>query len=74
MSAKPIPVRLTDETIERLDAAADMLGLTSRSDVIKLAITAIVRHIEQGGTLTLPPEWKKILLSLDGRTKKGRKK
>jgi len=74
MSAKPIPVRLSEEDIHRLDDAAARLGLSSRSDLIKLAVGAMVNHIQKTGGLQLPADWKGILESMDGRTKKSASK
>ncbi len=68
MAGKPIPVRLSDETIARLDRAAAKLGLDNRTDLIKLAINSLLRHIERSGRLQLPVDWRDLLDDMDGRT------
>jgi hypothetical protein len=65
---KPIPVRLSDEIIARLDAAAQQSGLENRTDVIKLLINSWLKHFEREGESALPPDWHAILQSLDHRT------
>lgn len=48
MNSKPIPIRLDDETIARLDAAAERFGSNNRSAIIKLAIFNQLPSIERG--------------------------
>ena len=74
MSAKPIPVRLPEDVIARLDAAAESLGLDNRSEVIKLCISTFVKHVEMHGKLCLPMDWEEILKDMDGRTHRYAKK
>jgi hypothetical protein len=45
---KPIPVRLDDETIARLQTARQMLGNASMSAVIRFAIYSQLPEIEAG--------------------------
>ena len=46
--SRPIPVKLDDLTILRLDRAARRLGTNNRSSVIKIGIAAVLREIEAG--------------------------
>lgn len=66
--SSPIPVRLSDETIERLERVAERIG-TTRAGVIKLCLKSFLDHFESnGGRSALPVDWPQILSSLDGRT------
>ena len=51
--SRPIPVKLDDLTISRLDRASRSIGTNNRSSVIKIAIAMVLRDIE-AGTLHLP--------------------
>lgn len=51
---KRVEVRLSDETLKRLDAIAESLGL-SRSSVIKLLINQYPIIGVKGGDTTTPP-------------------
>lgn len=51
---KRVEVRLSDETLKRLDAIAESLGL-SRSSVIKLLINQCPVIAVKGGDTTTPP-------------------
>lgn len=66
--SKPIPVRLSDEVIKRLDAVAKKSGLESRTAVIKLCLSAFLDSYEADGAAALPREWKKLLRDTDGRS------
>lgn len=66
--AKPIPVRLSEEVIKRLDAVALKSGLDNRTAVIKLCIGSFLDHFEKAGTAALPLDWKEVLKIQDGRT------
>lgn len=63
----PLPVRLTKEQINRIDAAAKSLG-TSRTGVIKICLLAFLQRFEREGLAMLPPDWEDRLRDLDGRT------
>lgn len=67
MASKPIPVRLTDSQIARLQAVADRMG-TNRSHVIKLCLLAFLQRFERDGLSMLPPDWDDQLRSMDGRS------
>lgn len=66
--AKPIPVKLSDEIIARLDRVSLATGLNNRSAVIKFCISTFLDHIERSGRAGLPADWKEILRDMDGRT------
>lgn len=65
--AKPIPVRLDEETIERLKKVTELMHLKNRSDVIKICINAFLDYFEKNGEAVLPLDWKEILRNKDGR-------
>jgi len=69
--AKPIPVRLTDEIIDRLDRVAQCAHLSSRTEVIKICVASFLDYFEREGVVSLPLNWEEILRSMDGRTKKN---
>ena len=69
---RPIPVRLDDDLIRRLDAAAQRLG-TTRAGVIKLCLTAFLDHFESaGGVASLPLNWREMIAANDGRTRRSK--
>jgi len=67
---KPTPVRLTDETLQRLDLAAKKMGLGNRTSLIKMSITSFLEYFEQTGMAGLPLNWKEIIHKLDGRSQR----
>lgn len=66
--SKPIPVKLSDELIARLDAVSASTGLNNRSALIKFCISTFLEHVERSGLKGLPAEWEEILRDLDGRS------
>ena len=66
MASKNIPLRLTSETVGRLDDIARRLGMT-RSGVIKFCTKSFLDDFERRGTAILPGNWREILHSYDGR-------
>ena len=66
--SKPIPVKLSDEIIARLDRVSLSSGLNNRSAVIKFCLNAFLDHLDKTGITGLPNDWKEILRDLDGRT------
>jgi predicted transcriptional regulator len=64
---KPIPVRLSDELIARLDAAAEKVG-SNRAAVIRMLLDRWVTDFEKRGTAMLPVDWPGIMEGLDGRS------
>lgn len=65
---KPIPVRLSEELIVRLDKTAEALG-TKRAALIRLCLTGFLDYYEaNGGQILMPANWKELMQQLDGRT------
>lgn len=64
---KPIPVRLGDEIIARLDKAAKRLG-TKRAGIIRFLVDSWLDDFEKRGRASLPVNWPEILEALDNRT------
>lgn len=65
---KPIPVRLDDGIIARLDTAAKRMG-TNRAALIRFLVQTFTASFEKRGQLaSLPHNWEDIMRSLDGRT------
>ena len=68
--SKPIPVKLSEELISRLDAVSSTTGLNNRSAVIKFCLSTFLDYVEQQKLTGLPAEWSEILRLLDGRSSK----
>jgi hypothetical protein len=66
----PIPIRLSAETIRRLESVAETTHLGDRSAVMKLCILSFLDFIEANKITTLPVDWRTILEEADGRRKK----
>lgn len=64
---KPIPIRLSDDLIKRLDDVSAQLG-SNRAAVARFCVQTFVEYFERHGSACLPPNWKDILASLDNRT------
>jgi hypothetical protein len=62
----PIPVRLSDDVIKRLDAAADRIGQT-RAGIMRFCIETWLKHFEVKGMASLPINWQELLDAMDGR-------
>jgi hypothetical protein len=70
--SKPIPVRLNDAIIARLDSTATRLG-TNRAALIRFCLTGFLEHFEaEGHIASLPLNWRQILSGLDRRTSLSR--
>ena len=65
---RPIPVRLTEDTIKRLDDVANSTGLGHRTAVIKMCLKTFLDHFEAEGEAALPLNWKQIMHEQDGRS------
>ena len=68
---RTIPVRLDADTRLRLDAVAEEIG-TTRAGIIRFCTETWLRHFEKTGVASLPPDWKAIMASMDGRTSASR--
>ena len=65
--AKPIPVKLSDEMISRLDKVSRDSGLNNRSSVIKFCLAKFLEYVEENEVQGLPGDFKAILDGLDAR-------
>lgn len=65
--SKPIPVRLGDDLIDRLDQAAEGVGST-RSAIIRLLIRQFVEEYEERGDDGLPVNWRRLVKRADEET------
>jgi hypothetical protein len=66
---KPTPVRIDEATVERLKQAAKTMGNT-RAGIIKLCVSSFLDYFEaNGGTASLPINWRDAMAGLDGRTR-----
>ena len=68
---KPIPVRLPEDILARLDAAAERIGNT-RAGIMRFLIETWLAHFERKGFAALPPDWQEIMEAQDGRTAAAR--
>jgi hypothetical protein len=69
VATKPIPVRIPEEWLPRLDSVAERLG-TNRARLIAFCAQTFAEHFELHGEAAMPPDWPDILNSLDGRKKR----
>lgn len=65
--SKPIPVRLSEDILERLDRVAERMG-SNRAALIRFCTQTFLKHMETNGVRDLPPDWRQILEAMDGRT------
>lgn len=70
-ATKPIPVRIAEEILPRLDHVAERLG-TNRAALIAFCAKTFLEDFERHGESMMPMDWKNILDRLDGRTKEAR--
>jgi len=66
MATTPIPVRIPEEWLPRIDAAAEKLG-TNRSRLIAFSGQTFAEYVEKKGVSALPPGLSEILADMDGR-------
>jgi hypothetical protein len=59
---KPIPVRIPNDALRRIEAAAKKLG-SNRSRIAAFAIQKFTEYAENRGVVTLPPDWGAIFKS-----------
>jgi hypothetical protein len=60
---KPIAIRLSDETLERIDCVVTKTNLGDRTAVVKLCLLSFLNHFEKASKTTLPLDWNEILKS-----------
>ena len=63
---KPIPVRLSEDIISRLDEAAGKIG-SNRAALIRLCTQTFLDHLDQAGFGAMPMDWQNIIEESDGR-------
>lgn len=65
---KPIPVRLNQQVLERLDAVVENTGFDTRTEIIKLCLILFLDALEQNNYKL--PGWNidEMLKMMDGRT------
>lgn len=68
---KPIPVRLSEEILFRLDAAAQTFG-HKRAQLIRFLIVSWLDYFDRNGRDALPPNCEVWLRETDGRTREAR--
>ena len=67
VATKPIPVRIPEDWLPRIDAAAKRLG-TNRARLIAFCAQTFAENFERSGVSSMPPNWEDILEGMDGRT------
>jgi metal-responsive CopG/Arc/MetJ family transcriptional regulator len=72
-STVPIPIRLGEDIIARLDEAAKRLG-NNRASLVRFLIDSWLADYESRGNAFLPPNWEAIMAGYDHRTKEARNK
>lgn len=65
---RAIPIRLPDDVIARLDAAAAKTSIGTRAAVMKFCINSFLDYFEANGETSLPINWREIIKDLDQRT------
>jgi hypothetical protein len=70
--SKPIPVRLDQSIIDRLDDVARRMG-SNRAATIRFLVQTFIDSYEQEGAQSLPHDWRQVMHGLDGR-REGQKK
>lgn len=71
MASKPIPVRIPEDWLPRLDSAAKRLG-TNRARLIAFCAKTFADAFEKDGELMMPPNWPEIFAAMDGRRRSAR--
>lgn len=68
LKSKPIPVKLPQDLIDRLDIVSQTTGLSNRSQVIRLCVKSFLDYFEEHGEAALPFNWREVLVEMDRRT------
>ena len=71
---KPIPIRLTEDLVARLDKVSERMHLFNRSAVIKFCVSTFLDYFEKHGEASLPSNWQAILQDMDHRYSRVEKK
>ena len=69
MATKPIPVRIPEEWLPRIDAVARKLG-TNRARLIAFSGQTFAELFEDNGVSSMPPNWSEIFDNMDGRRRR----
>ncbi len=69
MATKPIPVRIPEEWLPRIDAVAKQLG-TNRARLIAFSGQTFAEFFEEHGVTSMPPNWSEIFDNMDGRRRR----
>jgi hypothetical protein len=69
MATKPIPVRIPEEWLPRIDAVARKLG-TNRARLIAFSGQTFAEFFEENGVSSMPPNWSEIFDNMDGRRRR----
>jgi hypothetical protein len=69
MATKPIPVRIPEEWLPRIDTVAKQLG-TNRARLIAFSGQTFAEFFEKHGVSSMPPNWSEIFDSMDGRRRR----
>ncbi|MFO7870041.1 MAG: ribbon-helix-helix domain-containing protein [Kiritimatiellia bacterium] len=70
-ASKPIPVKLSEGLVQRLDRVSEKTGLGNRSALIRLCLRSFLDYYEKKGKVSLPVNWREILEWEDGRGRDG---
>ena len=63
MATKPIPVRIPDDSLDQIDAAARKLT-TNRGRLLAFSVQTFTEYFEDRQVCAMPPDWRDILKSL----------
>lgn len=69
MATKPIPVRIPEEWLPRIDEVAQQLG-TNRARLIAFSGQTFAEFFEKNGVSAMPPNWSEIFDNMDGRRRR----
>jgi len=63
MATKPIPVRIPDDSLDQIDAAARKLT-TNRGRLLAFSVQTFTEYFEERQVCAMPPDWRDILKDL----------
>ena len=69
MATKPIPVRIPEEWLPRIDSVARKLG-TNRARLIAFSGQTFAEFFEKNGVSSMPPDWNEIFDNMVGRRRR----
>jgi hypothetical protein len=71
VATTPIPVRIPEDWLPRIDRVAARLG-TNRARLIAFCAQTFAQSFESRGVSMMPPDWPQLLAKLDGRRVESR--